>query len=250
MKPSPIERDDQVSPTKGWRDDARAVAAYLGSALLGGIAGGLVVGGVGGRLAMLVMRLTSGDDVVGLISDDGFEIGRLSGDTFFLLLFGTALGAAVGILYLLSRPWIPERSRAAAFGLLGGLVGGSGVVHADGIDFRLLEPTWLAVLMFVLLPAMGAAVIAVGVERLLARTSRRRHPWLLFLPLLGLGVLGPLGLAILAVAPLGIAVNQKVSLDTIWTSQPVAWIGRVLLIAWGIAAGTALIHDLRGIFGS
>jgi hypothetical protein len=43
--------------------------------LIGALVGG-IVGGLGGRLAMRILFLTSGDPVKGLISDDGFEIGR------------------------------------------------------------------------------------------------------------------------------------------------------------------------------
>lgn len=235
-----------------WLADARVVASYLASALLGGIAGGFVIGGIGSRVAMLILRLTSGDSVVGLISDDGFQIGRLSSDTFFLLLFGTALGAGVGVLYLVSRPWIRDRWRAPAFGLLGGLVGGSAIVHADGIDFRLLEPVWLAVVMFIALPAAGAATIGFLVEKLLERRQRGggSRSWIVFLPLLGLVVLGPLGLALVVLIPLGIALNRKIPLVSIWTSQTVAWLGRGALIVWGAVAALALVNDLRGIFGS
>jgi hypothetical protein len=242
--------DASVARTR-WQQDARIAATYLGSALVGGIAGGLVVGGIGSRLAMLVLRLTSGDSVVGLISDDGFEIGRLSGDSFFLLLFGTALGAAVGILYMLTRPWLPAPWRYPVFAVLGTLVGGSGIVHADGIDFRLLEPVWLAVLMFVVLPAVGSFTIAVLVERSLerARKGERRPTWLVFLPLLGLVVIGPAGIGLAIVVPLGILINRKIPLVSLWTSTVVTWIGRVLLAGWGAAAAIALLNDLRGIFG-
>lgn len=243
------ENEETTAP-QGWRRDAVIVATYLGAAVLGGIAGGFLIGGIGSRVAMFVLRVTTGDSVVGLISDDGFEIGRLSTSTFFLVLFGTALGAAVGLLYLLSRPWIPPPLRTPSFGLLGGLVGGSGIVHADGIDFTVLEPVWLAVVMFVALPAAGAAAIAEAVERLIVRrsTAVRPQPWFLFLPLLGLAALGPLGLALVVALPLGIALNQKVPLVSIWTSQIVMWIGRALLVVWGVWAAIALAKDLSGIF--
>jgi len=38
------------------------------------------------------------------------------------------------------------------------------LVHADGIDFRLLEPMWLAVALFVALPAVFAVAVAWAVE--------------------------------------------------------------------------------------
>jgi hypothetical protein len=64
------------------REDARRVAwRVLVGAAAGAIAG-LVVGGIGGRLAMLLLRLTSPDVAIGLVSDDGFEIGVVTTSTF------------------------------------------------------------------------------------------------------------------------------------------------------------------------
>ena len=82
------------------------VHATLASAGIGGVAGavaGFVWGGVGGRIAMRIVFLTSNDSVRGLTSDDGFEIGRISGNTIFLLFFTTILGAIAGFLYGLLR---------------------------------------------------------------------------------------------------------------------------------------------------
>ena len=246
----PLRRGGLIATDTDLRRDARAAASYLGSALIGGIAGGLLIGGLGSRLAMFVLRVTSDPFVVGQISDDGFEIGRLSSDTGFLLLFGTALGAAVGVLYLVTRGWLPARFRTVLFGILGGLVGGSGIVHAEGIDFRLLEPVWLAVVMFIAIPAAGGAAIAAGIEALLARRrdSTRQRPLLLLLPLLGLVVLGPVGIALAILVPLGIVLNRKLPILQLWTSSPVTWIGRAALALWATAGAIALVNDLRGIF--
>src|SRR5262245_46818474 len=74
-----------------------------------GVIVGLVVGGVGGRLAMLLLRLTSPDSVIGVESDDGFEIGVFSDQTMFLLQATAALGGTFGALYAALRPAIPER---------------------------------------------------------------------------------------------------------------------------------------------
>ena len=40
------------------------------------------------------------------------------------------------------------------------------LIHADGIDFRLLTPTWLAIGLFVALPALFGVAIAMTVDRL------------------------------------------------------------------------------------
>ena len=49
--------------------------------------------------------------------------------------------------------------------IVGAALGGSAILHADGIDFRVLEPRLLSVVMFIAIPAAGAALIAVLVER-------------------------------------------------------------------------------------
>ena len=197
---------------------------------------------------MFVLRLTSSDTVVGLESDDGFTIGQISTDTFFLIIFAGAIGVAGSVLYGLIRVWIPERWRAPAFATLGGLVGGAAIVHADGIDFFLLEPRALAVAMFVALPALGAATISVVTEAMLRRRAERSPGWLALLaPLPGLALGGPLAIVILVAVAIGFALERWVPLVRLWQSEPVAWLGRAVLAAWGVAGAVALINDIRAI---
>src|SRR5439155_915438 len=85
---------------------------------LWGLLCGAVVGGIGGRVAMLILRLTSNDSVIGIKSDDDFVIGRFSTETIFLLVIAAVLGAAGGFVYLLAREWLPRRGRAAVGALL------------------------------------------------------------------------------------------------------------------------------------
>ena len=47
-----------------------------------------------------------------------------------------------------------------AWAAAGGLAGGPLFISKDGVDFTLLGPLWLAVALFVLLPAAGAFLIA------------------------------------------------------------------------------------------
>jgi hypothetical protein len=120
------------------------VVAVVRWVLLGAGAGGLaglLIGGVGGRLAMFVLRLTSSDSVRGLESDDGFIIGRFSGETLFLLGLTTVLGAVAGVAYLAARAFVPRRLRTVSWAAIGGVIGGAQLVHADGIDFTLLGPS-------------------------------------------------------------------------------------------------------------
>lgn len=150
--------------------DGRIVWSYVVGAAAGAVAG-LVVGGVGGRLVMLVLRLSSPDSVIGLESDDGFTIGVVSSATVGFLLAMGFLGAANGALYVALRTSIPARLRIVLWPVFAAAVGGANVVHEDGVDFQLLEPVWFAVAGFVLLLAGAALIVVLLAERWLAVES-------------------------------------------------------------------------------
>jgi hypothetical protein len=154
------------------RHDAAAVAwwALVGTAS-GAIAGALV-GGIGGRLAMLLLRLTSPADVIGMTSDDGFEVGVLSFDTAQLVLAMAMLGAINGVLYAALRGALPRKLRLPLWSVLAAALGGASIIHDDGVDFVFLEPAALAIALFVLLPGAAAAVVVLLVERWM-----RVEPW-------------------------------------------------------------------------
>ncbi len=98
-KPNPA-LDRQRSRDSGLLE---AVLTSAGIGCLAGAIAGFLWGGIGGRIAMRVVFLTSNDSVRGLTSDDGFEIGKISGATILLLIFTTILGAIAGFLYGLLR---------------------------------------------------------------------------------------------------------------------------------------------------
>lgn len=118
---------------------------------------------------MFVLRLTSRDSVRGLESDDGFVIGQLSFQSLFLLLMCTVAGAFNGLCYAVVRTFLPLRGRLAAWAAIGAAVGGSLIIHPDGIDFVFLDPLWLAVVMFTAIPCLCAFLVARTTERWMAR---------------------------------------------------------------------------------
>jgi hypothetical protein len=171
-----------VTATAPWAADGRVSVGHdardvVTTVLVGAAAGalaGLVVGGLAGRLVMLALRVLSDPVVIGATSDDGFEIGRLTVGGSFQLAGGmAAAGAANGILYVVLRGAIPARARAPLWTLFAAFVGGSQFLHAEGIDFTLLEPLWFAVLSFVALPGFAALVVVLLAERWLADESSR-----------------------------------------------------------------------------
>lgn len=161
-----------TSCTTTARDDARAVAWWVLLGAGSGAIAGALVGGVGGRLAMLLLRITSPDHVVGMTSDDGFEIGVVSADTLQLVLAMALLGGINGIVYATLRSAIPRRLRLVLWTVFAAALGGARIVHEDGVDFAVLEPTALAVVLFVVLPGAAAALVVVLVER-----GSRAEPW-------------------------------------------------------------------------
>ena len=159
-------------PRPALLDDARVVGwRFVVGAGAGAIVG-VVIGGIGGRLAMLVLRLGSDDALRGADTDDGFTIGIVSTSTFFLLMVTAGLGAVTGVIYVAGRNALPVRGRAWFVGAVVALVFGADAVNPSSFDFSALEPKAFAVAAFTLLPGIAAFTIVTVVERLL-----RVAPW-------------------------------------------------------------------------
>lgn len=157
------------------RDDLRSAAYWISLGAAAGGLGGLIAGGVGGRLAMFVLRVTSDDSVRGLESDDGFTIGRFDLFSTLSLLFVTMfLGSLFALFVVLGRPFLRSAWMPAAWAVAGATVGGAVLIHDDGVDFTVIEPHWLAVTFFIIIPAAGAALIAWLIERFRRFWWRRR----------------------------------------------------------------------------
>lgn len=224
--------------------------------LAGGIAGGaagFLWGGVGGRIAMRLVFLSSDPRVAGLQSDDGFTIGVISSSTMFLLIVTTIVGAVLGTAAAVLRSALRTGTRTAAigFGLAAGSFVGGLIVHADGIDFRLLDPLFLTVGLFILIPAGAAATGIVLVDRFLRPGSllaRLPAPVVQAVAILGAfplvivtgaAVRNPTSLLVLAVV-----IASAVAVATITTrrgsaSSPsrtaVHW------VAWGVLAALTVV---------
>jgi hypothetical protein len=246
---SPLAAPDGTSspvvsgPVRAWVVD---LGARVLPALGGGALAGLLVGGVGGRIAMLVLRLTSPDGVRGRESDDGFTIGRFSTATVFLLLVAAAAGALAGLLYVVVRPLLPPRLAPVAFAALGGLVGGAAILHADGVDFRVLRPLELAVLLFVAVPGVGAWCVARLVDRWTARwpvwPMRRRVASLI--PAVPWAAIVAIALpSLLAVAVFDALRSSRIA----FVHRAVVVMARGALVLVAVLGGLALVRDVRGI---
>jgi hypothetical protein len=224
-------------------------AAWLGAGVMGGFVCGLLVGGVGGRLAMFVLRLTSAPSLHGIETDDGFTIGVFSTATLFLLGVTSALGILGGLLYLIARGWFPSRWRVPAMSLFYGTVGGAGVIRPGGRDFTLLSPLPLAIAMFVAIGVGYGVMMPLVVEWLLGDDSwvrRTRWGWIVALLPLALG--NVVGIAVLAIATgIRAAVRGAPALVDLWRSPLISWIGRLAMLAVTAVSGVNLVSDTLDI---
>lgn len=234
-----------------WQQDLRTHARRVSTAVVAGVSMGALIGGIGGRIAMFVLRVTSDPALHGAKTDDGFIIGQISGATLFLVIITSALGVLGGAFYLAVRSWLPQRWRAALFGLFGGILGGAGAIRPDGIDFTLLDPLPLAIAMFIALPAIYGVVVSRLIERWLREDSGpgASQAWTLgLIPLLVVAFLGPVGIGV-AVGMLALWIVHRTAprVARLWGSPVVVWIGRAGLVVVTAVALTSLVRDVTQI---
>ncbi len=226
-----------------WQD-LSSPGATLASGVSAGFLTGLLVGGVGGRLAMLVLRLTSDPVLRGRQTDDGFTIGVFSTQTLFLLGVTAGLGILGGLFYLIVRGWIPARWRVLVMTVYVGLIGGAGLISPDGIDFAELSPLPLAVAMFVGIAVAYGAVMPWLTERMLRDGSVMRRGWTWIAGLMPLVAANIVGIVVLLIAMLVLLVRRSTprSIEA-WRSPVATWIGRTLLAVTAFISGANLVRD-------
>ena len=230
-------------------EDIAFAARWL---LLGGAAGawaGLLIGGVGGRTAMFVLRVTSSDAVRGVESDDGFTIGRISGESGFLLAITTVLGLFVGVVLVVARSQLHGWLGVSLTVLAAGTLGAAAIIEPDGVDFTRLAPLPLACAMFTVIPVAAAALTLWFVRRWSVWWWRKRGrtlfaslPWLIAVPTFFVSIpflLVALGLA-MAVLRIGV-LRQAV------TGQAGRFAAMAIAVAVISFASVALITDIAEI---
>ena len=234
-----------------------ATAAFLDEVritVVAGVAAGAVVVGVGSRLAMLALRLTSPSRVRGVTSDDGFTIGEVTvAGTYNLLAIGASVGVIAAFAYLMVAPRLigPSWFRRSTTAVAAGAVVGSMLIHSDGVDFTLLEPTWFAIALFVALPATFGAVIGAAVDMVARPESwsargRRR----IVVPVL-LTVLFPFSLLVLPFVLVGLLARalfrQSTQVHRLRSSPAFGVVVRLLWLTAAAAGLVALVADVRSI---
>lgn len=220
---------------------AEEYAELMRVLLVAGLSVGIVAIGLGSRLAMFLLRLTSPDSVVGVESDDGFIIGQFTlGGTYNLVTVGAAVGFIGAVAYVLVSPWLvgPVWFRRLTVGLAAGAVGGAMLVHSDGVDFRVLEPLWFAVALFVGLSLLSGMLLAAVTDRVAVPgswTTRGARRWLVPVVLVAL-----VPITLLVLAPLALVVAGLLALRR----RLFAPLRRSPMATWAVRAGFFVIPVL------
>ncbi|SDR66354.1 hypothetical protein [Agrococcus carbonis] len=247
------ERLLEPAPPIGAPPSRRAALGHYGRWLMllaAAVVGpGVLVAGAGGRLAMRLLAITShgsrgrrteGQALIGEIT--------LEGTAAFVVFGAMPLALIAGALFLLVAPWLPQ-------GRLGGLAYGGLLLvlgapfldplRADNLDFDLLGPGWLSVLVLGGLVVLhGAAVAAIAGRVSRALRSPTWRTWLLLaVPIVAAAPLVPLA-AIMAALPVVVGALVVLAAPRLlpWflalrSSPRGTLVGRVVL---GVAAAVAL----------
>ncbi|MDQ3549246.1 MAG: hypothetical protein M3439_10570 [Chloroflexota bacterium] len=204
-----------------------AILRVVGVFVLAGMLSGVIVGGLGGRVAMrvsgfLYLRDNPGADIV--TESSGEPVGQISlQGTLDLIVESAFSGIVIGLLLLIVAPWLPRSGwrRAAAFGLvLLAIVGGT-VISPDNRDLRTLGPALLNITMFstlIVIAGMLTMPIFAWLDRsIVARGGRlvRMGTASLRAVVVVLGGLGLVG-AMLPVAVNAIIVPIHAATDPSW----------------------------------
>jgi hypothetical protein len=245
-------RSDMSIAQETLKPAAALAVRRLAVATLAGAILGFVVGGVGGRLAMSLLASLNGD-VAGVKSDDGFTMGQVTlAGTLNLLLVGTVLGALGGIIFLALRNLRmgPTWFRAASIAGGATVVVGANLVHADGVDFTLLEPTGLTIGVILAIPLVYALALPPLADSwlrddsaLMATTNR-----LVYVPLVVCVV--PL-LPVTALLALGWIVAQTIERNSPRDSRlrmALPWLARLALTVVFVFALADLVDEIREIY--
>lgn len=241
-----------VSATHGqltmtWRESAEFAVRRLAAITVAGTLLGLLVGGVGGRLTMMLLAMLN-PRAAGVTSDDGFTIGQFT-------ILGTAqlLGATwqLGLLgafaYAILRGLMfgPTWFQVISMGLGSGVVVAAVIVHTGGVDFVLLQPVPLAVGLFVAIPVLYAALLTLVSERWLAAGSwpaQGHLKWVLVTLLLWLPLL-PLLPVLAAVWLVSEWLRRRPEPPAL--RPVVSWLTRAALAVVFVLAVADLVSDVR-----
>ena len=220
----------------------------LALATAAGALSGLLVGGIGGRLAMMLLARLA-PETRGVLSDDGFLIGQFTlSATLNLLALGTVLGVLGGGIYVVVRALMigPRWFQVLSISLGPAVVVGAMLVHPNGVDFTLLRPRWLAIALFVAIPGLYAALLTVLCERWIHPDGRFQQaprlaalaPLILWLPIAPVLLVGVLGWLVVEV------LRRHAATRALVEHPSVRWLARLALTVTFVLFLTELVQDV------
>lgn len=234
----------------GWPTSAQweGVGRRLAVATAAGALSGLIVGGFGGRLAMMLLARLA-PETAGVVSDDGFVIGQLTfAGTYTLVTIATGLGVVGGGIYVVLRGLMigPRWFQVLSISLGAAVVVGAELVHTDGVDFTFLHPRLLAIALFVTIPGLYAALLTIVCERWLhpdgrflrARRRTALAPLILWLPLAPLPLAGVLAWSVVEV------LRGRATARAVVEHPSVPWLARLALTVTFAVFLTDLVRDV------
>lgn len=166
---------------------------------LAGVLAGVVVLGIGSRLAMRVVALLNAE-ANGTLTDAEQVVGAITlGGTVELIVFGGLFGGLfAGVIWVVVRERLPDRLslRIPLVGVIATLVGSFAIIESDNIDFRLFDPVILNVAMFMMLVGLAGSATAYADWVLLRILPSGSVAGVFYAALLGLGAFLALPLTI------------------------------------------------------
>ena len=235
------------------------LTSSIGSAVICGI----VVGGIGGRMVMRLSALAADESRIGMITENGNVIGRITveGTVALLLFVGLITGVSVGLFLFALRTVLPRRFLPATISAVLLALGGAIAIDPGNIDFVILGNRALNVAMLIaLFPAFGALFVVIA-ERLDRWLVRPPLAGIASLSLLGTGlgvVLGLLGAGVITASnglPAGVAsvvVTALGAVAALAPEGPAALARNAALVVLGVATAWGLVQvaqDVRTIVG-
>ena len=184
------------------------IARMVIMGLLGGIAAGFLVGGIGGRLIMRILAMAN-DDIAGVITGNGNVSGEITagGTLGLIIIVGLISGVVGGLVYVLIRRWLPGGGllKGTVFGLVLLCFFGNILFDPDNVDFTLFSPR-LSVALFALLFPLYGVVASLFIERF----DRYVPPLFTCLPITVLGYLLIAGLGAFGLSRTVVEINAIV----------------------------------------
>jgi hypothetical protein len=155
-----------------------ALRGFAAVFVAGGVAG-VVVGGLGSRIAMRIAALTARDVAQGLTTEAGATIGRITfeGTAFLVVAVGIGTVLIGTAFYLATLSWLPRPRtlRALAFGGLELVVFGTVLLDPGNPDFTILGRPLLNVIVLGSLFVLHGVALVLLIEpsgRLVSAVAR------------------------------------------------------------------------------